>query len=266
MKKYFQTILSLLLLTTVSSLSAQSNKSIKGEEVTYTADGVIMKSYVAYNQQQKGKRPAIVVVPEWWGNNEYSRMRANKLAELGYIAIAVDMYGEGKQGADPKAAQELATPFYQNPELGKSRIEAAVKKLKEYPQTDADKLAAIGYCFGGSMVLNAAKMGMPFKGVVSFHGGLATVPATPGSTKAKILVCHGEADKFVSADDIKKFRDNLDEMHVDYTFKSYEGATHAFTNVNSTAVGKKFNMPIEYNEAADKQSWQDMKDFFKTIF
>ncbi|MEO6230119.1 MAG: dienelactone hydrolase family protein [Ferruginibacter sp.] len=265
MKKYFQTILSVLMVMMVSSLYAQ-NSTIKGEEVSYIADGVNMKSYVAYDQQQKGKRPAIVVVPEWWGNNEYSRMRANKLAELGYIAIAVDMYGEGKQGADPKAAQELATPFYQNPELGKSRIEAAVKKLKEYPQTDANKLAAIGYCFGGSMVLNAAKMGMPFKGVVSFHGGLATVPATPGSTTAKILVCHGEADQFVSAEDIKKFRDNLDEVHADYTFKSYAGATHAFTNVNSTATGKKFNMPIEYNEAADKQSWQDMKDFFKTIF
>lgn len=267
MKKYSAVLISfLLMVASANSLFAQKMANIKGEEVSYTYDGVTMKSYVAYNEKQQGKRPAIIVVPEWWGNNDYSKMRARMLAELGYIAIAVDIYGDGKIGTDPKEAQALATPFYQNPELGKSRIEAAVEKIKEYPQTDPDKLAAIGYCFGGSMVLNAAKMGMPFKGVVSFHGGLTTVPATPGITTAKILVLHGGDDNFVKPEDITNFKINLESMDVDYTFKVYPGATHAFTNPASTAVGKKFNMPIAYNEAADKQSWQAMKDFFKKIF
>ena len=247
--------------------AAQKPAAIKGEEITYTAaDGTILKSYVAYNENEKGKRPAVIVVPEWWGNNDYSRMRARKLAELGYIAIAVDMYGEGKIAANPTDALAFATPFYKDPQLGKGRIEAAVNKLKEYPQTDAGKMAAIGYCFGGSMVLNAAKLGMDLKGVVSFHGGLATVPATAGSTKAKILVCNGAADKFISPDDIKNFRSNLDSLKIPYTFIDYPGALHAFTNPQSTENGKKFNMPIAYNEAADKKSWIDMKAFFKTIF
>ncbi len=240
--------------------------AVKGEEVTYTVDGTTMKSFVAYDEKQSGKRPAILVIPEWWGNNEYSKMRARMLAELGYIAIAVDMYGNGKLGTNPKEAGELATPFYQDPTLGQKRIEGAMAKVKQYPQADTTKLAAIGYCFGGSMVLNAAKIGMDFEGVVSFHGGLATVPATAGTTKANILVCHGGADNFISEDELKNFKQNLDDMKVPYTFKVYEGATHAFTNPAATETGKKFNMPIEYNEAADKQSWEDMKAFFKTIF
>jgi dienelactone hydrolase len=267
MKKYLQSALIILLMGTTISLNAQNTAaSIKGEEITYSDGATILKGYVAYNEKQKGKRPAIIVVPEWWGCSEYVRMRARMLAELGYIAIAVDMYGDGKIANNPGEAQAFAGPFYKDPALGKSRVEAAVKKISSYAQTDVNKLAAIGYCFGGSMVLNAAKLGMNFKGVVSFHGGLAGVPASPGVTKGKILVCHGGADKFISDSDIKNFKDNLDAVKVAYTFNSYEGATHAFSNPDATATGKKFSMPIEYNEAADKQSWNDMKQFFTVIF
>lgn len=249
------------------SLDAQNAPfSIKGEEVTYKEGSITLKGYVAYNEKQQGKRPAIIVVPEWWGNNEYARMRARMLAELGYIAIAADLYGDGKVADNPTDAQTYATPFYKDPQLGKSRIEAALKKITAYPQADASKTAAIGYCFGGSMVLNAAKLGMDFKGVVSFHGGLAGVPATRATTKANILVCHGAADKFISAEEIKNFRANLDAIKVPYTFKSYDGAMHAFSNPEATETGKKFSMAVEYNEAADKQSWNDMKVFFKKIF
>lgn len=263
MKKYFILLLTCLLLVSALSLSAQKKSVIKGEEITYTLDGTSFNGYVAYNAKQKGKRPAILVIPEWWGATEYAKMRARKLAGLGYIAIAVDMYGNGKIAADPKEAMALAGPFYKDPQMGKSRIEAAINKLKEFPQTDASDIAAIGYCFGGSMVLNAAKMGTDLKSVVSFHGGLATIPATQGSTKAQILVCHGGADKFITPADIKIFKSNLDSLKVPYTFIVYPGATHAFTNPMSTETGKKFNMPIEYNEAADKKSWNDMKAFFK---
>ena len=261
-------LLSLLFISAVNFLNAQGRMSkVIGEEITYkSADGTPLKGYIAYDEAKKGKRPAIVVIHEWWGNNDYSRHRADMLAQLGYIAIAADMYGNGKEGPTPKEALELATPFYKNPALAKERIEAAVNKIKEYEQTDASQMACIGYCFGGSMSLNAANMGMDFKAVVSFHGGLQVVPAEAGKTKAKILVCHGAADKFISEDEVKNFRHNLDSVKVDYTFISYPDATHAFTNSESTANGKKFNIPIAYNAAADKKSWEDMKAFFKTIF
>lgn len=251
----------------IATANAQNTESsIKVEQVTYSDGAVTLKGYVAYDEKQQGKRPAIVVIPEWWGCTDYAKSRAVMLAELGYIAIAADMYGDGKIADNPGDAQTYATPFYKDAQLGKLRIEAAVKKISSYPQTDASKMAATGYCFGGSMVLNAAKLGMNFKGVVSFHGGLAGVPATPGTTKANILVCHGAADQYISADELKNFRDNLDVMKVPYTFKSYEGALHAFSNPAATATGIKFKMAVAYDEAADKQSWKDMKDFLKSIF
>jgi dienelactone hydrolase len=252
----------------ILSASAMSNRtaSIKEENITYVAGGVTMNGYVAYDANIKGKRPAVLVVHEWWGLNDYARSRARQLAELGYIAMAVDMYGSGKTGADPQQAQALAMPFYQDPALAKTRLDAALSKIKEYPQTDPTNIAAIGYCFGGSVVLNAAKLGADLKGVVSFHGGLSGVPANKSMLKAKILVCNGGSDSFISEKDIKNFRHQLDSIGADYDFKSYPNATHAFTNPASTETGKKFNMPIEYNAEADKNSWNDMKLFFAGLF
>ncbi|MES2431035.1 MAG: dienelactone hydrolase family protein [Bacteroidota bacterium] len=271
MKKYIRLFVSLLFAICLNAgiTHAQNSivkKNIKLEKVTYTSGSTNLIGYVAYDSLKKGKRPAVVVVPEWWGNNDYAKTRAKMLAELGYIAIAADMYGDGKVATDPTKAQEYATPFYQDPQLGKDRIEAAVDKLKEYTQTDSDKMAAIGYCFGGAMVLNAAKMGSELKGVVSFHGGLNGVEATDSSMTTKILVCHGSADKSVSDADVKKFKNNLDSLGVPYTFIVYPGATHAFTNPAATGVGKKFKMPIKYNAVADKKSWNDMRVFLKKIF
>jgi len=239
---------------------------IKEENIAYTFEGITYKGFVAYDESKKGIRPAILVVHEWWGLNNYVKSRAKQLAALGYIAMAVDMYGNGKIAADPKEAQELATPFYKDPQLAKTRLDAALQKLKEYKQVDASKVAAIGYCFGGSVVLNAARLGADLNGVVSFHGGLIGAPANKSLLKAKILVCHGAADKFVSHDDVRKFRHDLDSIGADYTFKSYANATHAFTNPDATKIGKQFNMPIEYNAAADKASWNDMQVFFGRIF
>ena len=267
MKKILIPALVLILIVSVNTITAQKKSTIKGEEVTYAGtDGVVQKGYVAYDASLKKERPAIIIIHEWWGSNDYVRMRADMLAKLGYIAIALDMYGDGKQGLTPPEATALATPFYKDPQLSKSRIEAAIAKIKTYPETNPGKIAAIGYCFGGSMVLNAAKMGMDFKGVISFHGGLAGVPAVDGITKAKILVCHGAADKFISPEELKNFRDNLDAEKVSYSFITYPDATHAFTNKESTANGIKFSIPVAYNAAADKKSWEDMKKFFKTIF
>lgn len=179
--------------------------------------------------------------------------------------MAVDMYGDGRIGENPKTAQELATPYYKDPSLSKTILDAAIRKLKAFPQTDSSKMAAIGYCYGGYVVLNAAKLGADLKGVVSFHGDLSGVPVNKDILKAKILVCHGEADQFVNPQ-VPGFKKSMDSAGVDYTFRSYPNATHAFTNPAATENGKKFKMPIEYNAAADAASWKDMKAFFAKIF
>ncbi len=255
-------------MTVLSSFTREENEksSIKEENITYVSDGVTMKGFIAYDNDMKGKRPAILVVPEWWGLNDYARNRARQLASLGYIAMAVDMYGDGKIAADPKEAQALAGSFYQNPQLGKTRLDAAVKKIKEYQQTDPANMAAIGYCFGGSVVLNSAKLGSDLKGVVSFHGGLAGVRPDKNLLKSRILVCHGGSDNFVSQHDVDVFKHQLDSIGGNYVIKVYPNATHAFSNPDATATGKKFNMPIEYDAEADKSSWNDMKIFFATLF
>lgn len=239
--------------------------AIKEDSVSYTLNGKTYKGYIVYDSNKKDKRPGILVVHEWWGLNEYSRSRARQLAELGYIAMAVDMYGDGKTGEDPKTAEALATPYYKDPTLSKTRLDAALSKLKEFSQVDTANIAAIGYCYGGFIVLNAAKLGAALKGVVSFHGDLSGVPIKKELLKAKILVCHGEADDFVNPE-VAGFKKSMDSAGVDYTFKSYPNATHAFTNPGATEKGKKFNMPIQYNAAADTASWKDMKDFFSKIF
>ncbi len=268
MNRLFSTIFILTIANfLLTNHQAMAQSKIIGEEVTYTSsDGVVLKGYVAFDASSKEKRPAIIVVPEWWGCGDYVRMRARKLAELGYIAMAADYYGAGKIAADPKEATALSGPFYANTEMANSRLEAAIAKIKTYGQTNPEKIAAIGYCFGGSMVLNAAKSGIDLKAVVSFHGGLKGIPAIKGKVKSAILVCHGGADKFISADDINIFKSNLDEAQAPYTFLVYENSTHAFTNPAATENGKKFGLPIAYNEAADKKSWADMKAFLETTF
>jgi dienelactone hydrolase len=224
-----------------------------------------MQSYVVYDENVEGKRPAVLVIHEWWGLNDYAKRRANMLAEMGYIAMAVDMYGNGRMGNDPGAAQALAMPFYQDPALAKKHFDMALAELKKNPNVDQSKIAGIGYCFGGGILLNLARMGEPLNGVVSFHGSLLGTPADKNLTKAEILVCHGEKDDFVNAE-VAPFKKQMDSIGKSYTFKTYPGATHAFTNPDATEMGKKFNMPIEYNAAADSASWNDMKDFFARIF
>jgi dienelactone hydrolase len=255
--------------TTKDSTSDTSNtasSTLREENVMYTADSTTMDGFVVYSDSIQGKRPAVLIVHEWWGLNDYPKERARQLAKMGYIAMAVDMYGGGKIANDPKEAQELATPFYKNPQLAKTRLDAALAKLKSYAQTDTSKIAAIGYCYGGYVVLNAAKLGTNLNGVVSFHGDLSGVAPDKKLLKAKVLVCHGADDKFVSQQVVDHFKKQMDSVHADYSLKVYPNATHAFTNPASTENGKKFNMPIAYNAEADRNSWNDMKDFFGRIF
>lgn len=240
--------------------------SYKEDNVSYTGDNISMNGYVVYDENKEGVRPAVIVVPEWWGLNDYPKHRARQLAELGYIAIAIDMYGDGKVADNPDSAGKYATPFYKDPQMAKRRFDAALAKLKTYSQVDTTKIAAIGYCFGGAQVLNMARLGENLKGVVSFHGNLMGVPADKKTLKASILACNGAADTFVPAAEIASFKKEMDAVGADYTFKSYEGALHAFTNPAATEAGKKFGLKIAYNAAADSASWQDMKAFFGKIF
>ncbi len=240
---------------------------LKEENITYSSgDSVTMNGYVVYDENMEGVRPAILVVHEWWGVNDYSKMRARELAKLGYIAMAIDMYGNGKQADNPDSAGKLATPFYYHPDMAKQHFDAALAAIKKYSQADSTKVAAIGYCFGGAMVINMAKLGENLKGVVSFHGNLNVVPANKDLLKAPILVCHGAADSFVPQAEVEQFKKQMDSIGAKYTFKSYDSAVHAFTNPNATALGEKFKLPIKYNAAADSASWKDMKEFFNTLF
>ena len=239
---------------------------IKEEAVSYSADTVNMNGFVAYDASTDKKRPVVLVVHEWWGLNDYTKSRAKQLAELGYLAMAVDFYGNGQQADNPDMAGKLATPFYSNPAMAKARFDAALAKVKTMPMADTNNIAAIGYCFGGAQVLNMARLGSPLKGVVSFHGNLVGAPADKNLLKANVLVCHGEADPFVPQAEVDQFKKQMDSIGAPYTFKGYAGAKHAFTNPGATEVGQKFSIPIAYNAAADTASWNDMKAFFSNIF
>ncbi|MBS1577982.1 MAG: dienelactone hydrolase family protein [Bacteroidetes bacterium] len=257
---------------TESQATIDSNSSLskepkwKEENVTYTGDSATMNGFVVYNENDPAKRPAVLVVPEWWGLVEYAKFRARELAKLGYIAMAVDVYGDGKTADNPDSAGKFAMPFYQNPLKAKARINAAIAKIKTYSQTDPSNIAAVGYCFGGGVLLNTVRLGDELKGVVSFHGSLIGTPAKKELLKSKILVCHGAADPFVPKKEVDLFKKQMDSIGAVYTFKEYAGALHAFTNPNATEMGKKFKLPIAYNGAADTASWADMKTFFGELF
>jgi dienelactone hydrolase len=257
----------------ITKANAQVNEPPKGafanmktEEFTYTTAGVSQKGYTAYIPNERNKLPIVLVVPEWWGYDDYVKSRARQLAELGYFAIVVDMYGDGKEAKTPDEAKKLSGPFYSDPALAKARLQAAEDKAKSYPMADPRRVAVIGYCFGGTMALFGATQGMDFKATVSFHGGLKGVTAAKDAVKGKILICHGANDKFTTEADLATFRKDMDKAGVRYFVKIYPGASHAFTNPAATENGKKFNLPIAYNEAADKASWQDMRHFLREVF
>jgi dienelactone hydrolase len=252
--------------TTETKTTETKTPELKAENVTYKIDSLSMNSYIVYDSAIDGKRPAVLVVPEWWGLNEYAKRRARELAGLGYIAMAVDMYGNGQTADNPELAGKLAGPFYQNPAMTKAHFEAALNKLKTYAVVDTANIGAIGYCFGGGVLLNIVRLGEPLKGIVSFHGSLIGTPADKNLLTAKILVLHGDDDKFVPATEVAAFKKQMDSIGAAYTFKSYPGATHAFTNPDATAMGEKFKIPIAYNAAADTASWNEMKIFFTGLF
>ncbi len=240
--------------------------AVKGEEVTYKSGDVTMKGYIAYDDAIKGKRPGILVVHEWWGLNDYARKRAHMLAGLGYTALAVDMYGSGKTADHPDNAKQFASEVGGNLPMMMKRFQAAEKLLKKHKTVDGGRLGAIGYCFGGAVVLNMARQGEKLAGVASFHGSLGTnEPAKRGRVRAQVLVLNGADDPFITADQIAAFKKEMENAGAKYRFISYPGAKHSFTNPDADTFGKKFNMPLAYNKEADQKSWEEMQAFFSGV-
>jgi len=259
-------ILFLLLATSFMAVQPATAK-VQGKEVIYQGGGVNMKGYLAYDDKIKGKRPAVIVVHEWWGHNNYARKRADMLAEMGYTALAVDMYGDGKQASHPDDAGKFSAAVNDNLDTARARFEAGMKLLKSNKTVNPNKIAAIGYCFGGGIVLQMARMGEPLLGVASFHGSLGTEhPAQPGKIKAEIRVFTGADDPMAPQTLVDSFKQEMDQAGASYKVVSYPGAKHSFTNPDADEYGKKFDMPLAYNAEADKDSWAQTETFLADIF
>ncbi len=256
-----------VMLAMVFVVSCEKAPEVKTEDVSYSATGVTMKGFMAYDAGAEEKRPGIIVVHEWWGHNEYARKRARMLADLGYTALAVDMYGAGKQAAHPGDAMKFSSAVMKNMAVARARFQAALDVLKKHPTVDPNNIAAIGYCFGGGVVLQMAREGLDLKGVVSFHGSLATFrPARPGRVKARVLVLHGADDSFITPEQVAAFTKEMEKANVRFEIESFPGAKHAFTNPEADTYAKQFNIPLAYNAKADEQSWEEMQAFFEEIF
>ena len=251
-------------ISNLKSVKSTSGK-MTTEEVSYDIDGKNFKSFVAYTGAADEVKPVVMVLPEWWGVTDYVKDRAKKLAELGYFAMVVDYYGEGKTVDNPEQASKLAEPFYKIPINAKLMFDKAKAQLLKFPNANYEKIAAIGYCFGGAQALNMARQEDELKGVVSFHGNLMT-GIKPKNNDVKILVCNGEADTYVPAEEIAAFKKQMDSAKIDYKFINYPDALHSFTNPASTEIGKKYDMKVAYNKEADEKSWNEMKVFLEDIF
>jgi dienelactone hydrolase len=244
------------------SMVAMGRAKIVTKDIDYTAGDTQLSGYLAYDDSITDKAPAVIVVHEWWGNDDYPKMRARQLAELGYVAFAADMYGKGKTTDDPKQAGEWAGQVKKDASLQSARFNAALKVVQDQPNVDTSKIAAIGYCFGGTIVLNAARANDALVGVVSFHGDLSTDHPATDPIKPKILVCTGAADAFVPKAQVDAFKDEMTKAGADSKVIEYPGAHHAFTNPQADSHHMD---NIAYNAEADKASWEAMKEFFKQV-
>lgn len=257
-----------LLFGLVLALSvAPTFAAVKGEEVAYQAGGTVLKGYLAHDDAVQGKRPGVLVVHDWWGHGDFVRDRARALAALGYTALAVDMYGNGKQVEHPDDAGKLSGTVRGNLPVMKARFNAARDVLGKRGTVDAKRIAAIGYSFGGSTVLEMARQGIDIVGMVNFYGDLTTQhPAPKGGIKAKILVLNGADDPMIPPEQVNKFKQEMATAKANYKFVDYPGTKHLFSRPDADAIAKKYNLPVAYDAAADKQSWAEMQAFFKRIF
>lgn len=233
--------------------------AVKTEVVQYKQGDTVCEGWLAYDDAVKGARPGVLLVHDWFGATDHQKEQVQKLAALGYVALAADIYGKGVRPANATAAAAEAGKLYQDRALARARARAGLDFLASRPQTDATRLAVTGYCFGGMCALELARSGAPLKAVVTFHGSLAAAdPADARNIKGSVLALHGADDPYVKADEVKGFTDEMRAAHVDWQLVQYSGAVHSFTD---TRAGNDNSKGTAYNALADKRSWQAMKDF-----
>lgn len=259
-------ICAFVLTTSCKSKEKPLPMKVNGSEVTYSTDSTQMKGYIAFNENTMEKRPGIIIIHEWWGHNDYVRQRADSLAKLGYTAIAIDMYGDGKQAEHPGDAGKFAGAVMTNIPEAMARFNAAMEVLKNHKSVNSDKIAAIGYCFGGSVALTMANSGADLDAVAAFHSGV-TLPVMPNDKlKARVLVCNGADDTFIPAEAITAFKSAMDSVNANYEYIAYPGVVHSFTSKEADANGEKFNLPLKYDADADQKSWASLQQMLKEVF
>lgn len=247
--------------------SSPATAALQTETVEYQVDGESYTGYLAWDDAVTGERPGVLVVHEWWGHNEFARSQAEKLAAEGYTAFALDMYGSGKVADHPDNAQKFMKEATSDMEQVKARFLTAMELLQEHETVDSSRIAAQGYCFGGAVVLNMARMGVDLDGVVSFHGALGSpVKAEAGKVKARVQVYTGGADPFVPVDQVADLVTEMQSAEVDLNLVSFPGVVHSFTNPGADEVAAQFDMPLAFNEDAASRSWEGTLGFYQRIF
>ena len=258
-------VFSLLLVpAAVVAIASQGLAAIQTKTVEYKHGDAVLEGYLAYDDELKGKNPGVLVVHEWTGLGPYVKRRVKQLAEMGYVAFGIDMYGKGIRPDNPKDAGAQATIYRADRPLMRSRTQAGLAILQQHPLTDRDRIAAIGYCFGGGTVLELARSGADIAGVVSFHGNLDTPdPSDAEAIQAKVLVLHGSEDPYVPPEQVAAFEAEMNNAEVDWQLISYGNTVHSFTNPDA---GHEPSAGVAYSEKADRRSWKAMKQFFAELF
>lgn len=230
---------------------------LKSETVTYTVGDRELSGYLVYDDAVSGKRPGVIVVHEWWGHDEYARSRADKLAKEGYTAFALDMYGSGRLASHPKDAKGFMMEVLQNKDLMHARFKAGLEVLQSHATVDRSKTGALGYCFGGNVLLDMARAGVDLDAIAAFHASLgATIPATPNSVKAQVKVFNGADDPFINPENLTELLNGMELGGADFEYVSYPGVLHSFTSMGATAKGEKLGLPLKYDAEADMDSWE----------
>lgn len=256
-----------LLTLLLAAAGSVHGADLRTETVTYAAGDTMLQGYIAHDASIEGERPGVLIVHEWWGLNEHARESARKLAEAGFTALAVDMYGDGRVADHPDEAGAMFREVRGSLARMQQRFSAAENLLRAHPTVDPARLAAIGYCFGGTVVLEMARQGVDLAAVASFHGALATDnPAEPGQVRAAVLVLHGEADRLVPEEDLTAFREEMETAGADYRIVTYPGAMHSFTNPDADRNAERFGLPLGYDAEADRESWSELMAVLDTVF